>query len=581
MPFDARAAKLLQAGEHLILPEHPGLRLAATPTRRSWTYRYKSPVDGGMRQVKLGEWPSMSYPAAALEWEKRRGERDSGVDLQLQKRSARRQERAAAAAVKEAPYSVADLVQDYLAGHIDLHRKPKGRAEVRRLLEQHAAPIALRPAHLLLRSEAYDLLQGLSDRPILMGQVRQEMGAAYDYGLDAGKLPESTPNWWRMVWRGKMPRSRGKKIAGKHVVGKRVLNEKEIGTLLHWLPNFSKTIADVLTLYLWTGTRGSEIVSMAAGEISEEPSGWWWTIPKEKTKNSKREAATDLRVPLIGRAKAIVQRRLVQATPFLFPSSADPAGRPIEQKVVQGGVYHHQPYSKTKEGGPVPRPRLPVSHWSPHDLRRTVRTQLAVMGCPASWASTTGTRTTTSAWNGSRALMRGLKSWRAPRLLSAGVRRRRLVGDRARAGPLHHLVGQPPDSPAGEQPGLGKAALPDLLVNGALCQRGGRRQLGLVVVQLHGCGSPFLGCSAPATPALPGTSSRTMGPPTHLGLRHLPRGASPAQAWHTSPASTHPSPDASTPAVRAASGSIDGLSPKALRSVRASFSALDKRVHLL
>jgi hypothetical protein len=92
MPFDARAAKLLQPGEHITLQEHPGLRLVATATRRSWIYRYKSPVDGGMRQVKLGEWPAMGYPAAAVAWEAQRQERSKGVDLQLQKRAARRAE---------------------------------------------------------------------------------------------------------------------------------------------------------------------------------------------------------------------------------------------------------------------------------------------------------------------------------------------------------------------------------------------------------------------------------------------------------------------------------------------------------
>jgi integrase len=387
MPFDARDAKLLQPGQHITVQEQPGLRLTATGTRRSWIYRYKSPVDGGMRQVKLGEWPAMSYPAAAVEWEKRRAARDDGVDVQLQKRAARRQERAAVVAEKAKPYSVADLVSDYLAGHIDLHRKPKGRAEVRRLLEQHTTPIADRPAHLVLRSEAYDLLQGLSDRPVLMGQVRQEMGAAYDYGLDSGRLPENTPNWWRMVWRGKMPRSRGKKIAGKHVgATKRVLNDKEIGELANWLPNFSRTIADVVTLYLWTGTRGAEIVAMEKSEITDEPTGLWWTIPKEKSKNAKRDNATDLRVPLVGRAKAVVQRRRDSAERYLFASAvraADGSERPIEQKAVQSGVYHHQPYCKTKDKGALPRPRLPVTHWSPHDLRRTVRTQLAIMGCPA------------------------------------------------------------------------------------------------------------------------------------------------------------------------------------------------------
>jgi integrase len=387
MPFDARAAKLLQPGEHITLQEHPGLRLVATATRRSWIYRYKSPVDGGMRQVKLGEWPFMSYPTAAVEWEKRRDERSSGVDLQLKKRAARREARAVVAAEKTRAYTVADLVQDYLAGHIDLHRKPKGRAEVRRLLKTHTASIGERPAALLLRSEAYDLLQGLTDRPVLMASVRQEMGAAYDYGLDSGKLPENTPNWWRQVWRGKMPRTKGKKIAGKHVgATKRVLNEKEIGQVINWLPNLSMLLRDALTLYLWTGTRGAEIVAMEKGEISEEPTGLWWTIPKGKTKNARHDAAVDLRVPLVGRAREVVLRRRAVASRYLFPATVvaeDGSELPIEQKVIQSGVYHFQPYSKTKDRGSHARPRWPVTHWSPHDLRRTVRTQLAVMGCPA------------------------------------------------------------------------------------------------------------------------------------------------------------------------------------------------------
>jgi integrase len=380
MPFDARAAKLLQAGEHIILPEHPGLRLSAAATKRSWIYRYKSPLDGGMRQVKLGEWPAMSYPAAAVEWEKRRAAREAGEDVALQKRAERR--KAELDAVGDGIYTVGHLVQDYLAGHIDQSRKEKGRKEVRRILETHCAPIAARPAALLLRTEAFELLKGLADRPVLAGSLRQEMGAAWDYALDAGKIPENTPNWWRQIMRGKL-RSKGKKIDGKHVgATKRVLSEQEIGELINWLPNFSKTIADALTLYLWTGTRGAEIMSMERGEITTEPTGTWWTLPKEKTKNARHAMATDLRVPLVGRAKAVVLRRAENAKSYLFPNGADDT-KAMEQKTVQGGVYHHQPYAKTKDKGAVPRPRLPVTHWSPHDLRRSVRTLLASMGCPS------------------------------------------------------------------------------------------------------------------------------------------------------------------------------------------------------
>jgi integrase len=75
----------------------------------------------------------------------------------------------------------------------------------------------------------------------------------------------------------------------------------------------------------------------------------------------------------------VVLRRREQADRFLFPALT--ADRTMEQKVIQGGVYYHQPYSKTRSVRE--RPRLTVTHWAPHDLRRSVRTLLASMGCPA------------------------------------------------------------------------------------------------------------------------------------------------------------------------------------------------------
>jgi len=55
MSFDARSARQLSSGQHLTINAHPGLRLKVYDTRRTWIYRYKSPVDGRMRQVKLGQ----------------------------------------------------------------------------------------------------------------------------------------------------------------------------------------------------------------------------------------------------------------------------------------------------------------------------------------------------------------------------------------------------------------------------------------------------------------------------------------------------------------------------------------------
>lgn len=61
---------------------------------------------------------------------------------------------------------------------------------------------------------------------------------------------------------------------------------------------------------------------MESTEIADESDGLWWTIPKQKTKGLHNEKATDLRVPLVGRAEVIVRRRLDQAKgTVLFPSS--------------------------------------------------------------------------------------------------------------------------------------------------------------------------------------------------------------------------------------------------------------------
>ena len=377
MKFDARAAKLLPAGQHLLVDGCPGLRLEASETRRTWTYRYRSPVDDKMRQVKVGQWPAMSLPAAMLEWESLRARRDAGEDPAANKRAARV---AQVVATRQAGYTVRRLCEDYLVGHVERHRKARGAKEMRRILEKYTVPIADREAASITRRDAFDLLESLANIPVTAQSLRGELGAAWDYALDAGRLPEDTPNWWRLVMRGRL-RSKGRTRAGESIgAGKRVLKDAEVGELLRWLPNFSTLVADALTLYLWTGTRGSEIVSMEAREISQERDGWWWTIPKAKTKNARYEHATDLRVPLVGRALAVVRRRLKLSDGWLFPNSKDD-GQHSHQTAVASQVYNRMPYSKVQQVSGLAQ--LPVTHWSPHDLRRTTRTMLAALECPA------------------------------------------------------------------------------------------------------------------------------------------------------------------------------------------------------
>jgi len=383
MQFDARAAKLLAPGAHIIMDDYPGLRLKATAASRAWVYRYKSPLDGKMRQIKLGDWPAVSVAAAIVKWESLKLQRDDGRDPSVEKRAERHQAKAEVVekrvASREEKYTVARLCNDYLVGHIQRNRKPKGATEIGRMFEKMLGDFGTQPAATVTRAAAFTFLEQFLDIPVQGANIRAELGAAWDYALDAGRLPESSANWWRLVMRGRF-RSKGKTIAGENIgTAKRVLSDQELAILIPWMPHFSRMMEDVITLYLWTGTRGAEIVAMRVEEISEEADGLWWTIPKSKTKNARHENAADHRVPLVGRAEAVVRRRIEKVgKDFLFPARGT-AGH-TQQKVIQETVYMHQPYCKVRAENY--RVRLTVSHWSPHDLRRTTRTLLAVIGCP-------------------------------------------------------------------------------------------------------------------------------------------------------------------------------------------------------
>lgn len=389
MSFDARAIKLLHAGQHLTSTEYPGLRVECFSDRYTWTYRYRSPIDQKLRQIKIGLWPAVSVHSAISSWEQLRDQRDAGRDPAIEAKHIKAEARQAVAAKKSASsakqYLVADVANDYLEGHVVPNRKQKGATEVRRMFAKMLGDTGSIVAVELTRSQAFDLIKGHAEvRPVVAGYLRSELGAAWDYAIDAGRLPETCPNWWRLILRGKV-KSKGKKIAGEHVgTAKRSLTGQEVGTLIRWLPNFTQLVSDTLTLYLWTCARGVEILTIEGREVSKESDGlWWWVIPKRKTKNSHIENATDLRIPLFGRALAVTLRRKERyGDSFLYPARRrDGKIVPVEQKTIQAAVWMHQPYSTTTPH--KYRPRLAVTHWAPHDLRRTSRTLLASFGCPA------------------------------------------------------------------------------------------------------------------------------------------------------------------------------------------------------
>lgn len=382
MYFDARAAKLLKPGEHLAVDGCNGLRLVVTATRKTWTYRYKSPEDGRMKQVALGQWPAMPVQSAAAAWQALRDQRGTGVDPGAAVRAQRQAHRTGP--VVAHVYTVADLVHDYLDQHIDHSRKKEGAAAARRAMQQVLdadTDFAGKAAGSITRADAYALLDARKATPTAAQKLRSQLGAAWDLALDAGRIDGETPNWWREVLRGKL-KSKGKVIGGENVGRqRRVLRPAEVAALLAWLPNMHALAGDVTQMYLWTCCRGSEILSLRPEHVTQEDDGWWWTVPVTLTKNERYDQAVDLRVPLVGRALQIVQRRIEAVGPssWLF---ADEQGEPYTQHRYSTYIYDLQPYSAKAARRQGEGLTLPVTGWTPHALRKTGRTLLASLGCP-------------------------------------------------------------------------------------------------------------------------------------------------------------------------------------------------------
>ena len=380
MYFDARTAKALPAGSSIVIQGCPGLRLEATVSGKSWVYRYKSPLDERMRQVKFASWPATDFVDATRLWKELRHVREAGRDPSLERKQARASKKVAAQEISDGIYTVGMLVEDYLSHYIDRQRDRSNAKNLRSRMTRGVASIAHLPPSSVTRSVAFETIQALSDTPSAATSLRRELGGAWEYAYDSGALADDVPNWWTQVLKGKL-KSKGALRDGEHKgTDKRVLTDGEIGRLFTVdFRLFSPAIQDVLTLYMWTAARGGEICALHASHIEDDGGFLWATLPKSLTKNKKRDRATDFRIPLVGRAAEVVRRRL-HANPdgYLFPGKH--ASGHILQTNVQTQVHSKQPYSKTRPDWE--RERLTVTHWSPHDLRRTARTLLARLGCP-------------------------------------------------------------------------------------------------------------------------------------------------------------------------------------------------------
>lgn len=370
--FDASEVRRLAAGQSIAFPQYPGLRITARDTKRTWTYRYAHPETKQQKQMRLGIWPALDFAHAVITWEAARAARDKGIDIGAEQRAAKREAKQVADAKQRATQqTVGWLVEEYLTHVVDPVRKVKGAKEARRLLERFTKAKRGKLARDLTRDEAHEIIAAaargdgrgaLCERQALM--TRQELRAAWEHGLARGVVEANV--------------FAGKTVGGKFKAKKRDrhLSDDEAGQLLRWWDQpgtHSRTVRDALELTMRTGMRSGEVCGIHTDELNERNGVLWLDIPAERMKQGRPHS-----VPLVGRARTIVDARRAAGDGFLFAQRG--GRRPIAQKVL--GVEVYACSGRSDAPAYASRPVCPVTEWAPHDLRRTARTMLAEMGCP-------------------------------------------------------------------------------------------------------------------------------------------------------------------------------------------------------
>jgi len=354
--------------------ENAGLRVRCGKTgTKTFFYRYNSPITGKLVQILIGHYPDILLVDARSKLHElkliRRAGRCPKTELELQKQEEKYE---TIRKQKELNFSVHDLVELYLTEYIDDRmvdgkriigsRKAKGQAEVRNTLYRDAVKyLGDLPAANINRKQVVDLVMGIVKRGsnVQAGNLLRELSAAYEYAIGLDYFDDEFANPAVLA----KASLRQAKIRLTSKRGKRVLSDKELVKLLKWLPGsvFTPTQKHILRFTLWTGCRTGEICGAEWKDVDLDKGTWHLKATKTNVERY---------VQLPSQAIDFLRVLALNTGDYLFPSQK--TGKPIQQKSMTEQAWHLRTTERMVD----------IDHWTPHDLRRTVRTGLSRLKCP-------------------------------------------------------------------------------------------------------------------------------------------------------------------------------------------------------
>lgn len=322
----------------------PGLYIRVTRDRKTWTYSFTMPGVEGRPRLGLGTYPATSLKVARERATEARGHVEAGTDP-----------RTINAAPIEKPYTIADLCEDRLRLEVRPAGKEEFRSaeEIKRRYHKEIMPVIGDVAVRDFRKRDYNkVIDKINERGafVVANRVHHDLRRLCKFAvrrdeMEFSPLSELEP-------------------PNKEQERDRYLKLPEIVQLWQDSPQAlirSPKAQVILKLLLTTGKRSDQVCAMKRTEIDFGKR--LWTIPKERVKGTPDEAREEL-VPLSDLAISLLRPVLASHNnEYVFPK--DDGDGPFVPGVLSKAVR------LAIESG-----RLPMEPWTPHDLRRTVGTQL-------------------------------------------------------------------------------------------------------------------------------------------------------------------------------------------------------------
>lgn len=338
---DLQIKKLKPKDQRYEKTDGKGLSIRVKPSGdKSWFFRYQ--FDGVPRKMLLGDYPGITFEEARKRHAEAMLDVQQGIDPGAKAKEEKDRR-------KSAP-TFQDLLDEFW--NIELSKSPTAK-ERKRLVEKDVLPLWKKiKVSNIRRRDAVLILDTVRERaPITANRLQGVLIRMFNFASERDMVDFSPLTGMRR---------------GKENSRSRVLTDDEIKILWNCLELERKDI-DIycitklaLKTILLTGQRPGEV----AGMTWEQIDGEWWIIPAERRKNK-----VENRVPILPMLAEIIETARVYSgdSRHVFRSSYNQES-PVTVRALAHAIQRHSSEMGISE------------RFTPHDLRRTLRTRLAELG---------------------------------------------------------------------------------------------------------------------------------------------------------------------------------------------------------